>query len=118
MPFGGPGGDIQPQAMLQVLLNHVVFAMDIQNAIDAPRFATHSQPNSFEPHDSYPGRLAVESRIGSDTREALSAKGHRVEVLPEISIGVAGVCAISADIESGLLTGGADPRRSSRAIGW
>lgn len=118
MPFGAPGGDIQPQGMLQVFLNHVVFGMDIQTAIDAPRFATHSQPNSFEPHDSYPGRLTIEGRIDEDVRNVLADKGHKVEVLPDISIGVAGVCAISADLEDGLLSGGADPRRSGRAIGW
>jgi gamma-glutamyltranspeptidase/glutathione hydrolase len=118
MPFGAPGGDIQPQGMLQVFLNHVVFGMAIQSAIDAPRFATHSQPNSFEPHSSFPGRLAIEGRIDEDIRDALAAKGHEIEVLPDISIGVAGVCAISADLERGLLSGGADPRRSGRAIGW
>ena len=41
MPFGAPGGDTQPQGMLQVLLNHLVFGMDIQTAIEAPRFSTH-----------------------------------------------------------------------------
>ncbi|WP_280940199.1 gamma-glutamyltransferase [Mesorhizobium sp. WSM1293] len=50
MPFGAPGGDMQPQGMLQVFLNHIVFGMSIQDAIDAPRFVTHSHPNSFEPH--------------------------------------------------------------------
>jgi gamma-glutamyltranspeptidase/glutathione hydrolase len=118
MPFGAPGGDIQPQGMLQVFLNHVVFGMDIQHAIDAPRFATHSHPNSFEPHESFPGRLAIEGRVAPEIREDLKEKGHAVDVLPDISIGVAGVCALRADLENGLLSGGADPRRSGRVIGW
>ena len=50
--------------------------------------------------------------------EALSARGHRVEWLPELSIGTAGVCAISGDLGRGILYGGADPRRAARAMGW
>ena len=40
MPFGTPGGDVQPQAMLQVFLNVNAFGMDAQAAIEAPRFNT------------------------------------------------------------------------------
>jgi gamma-glutamyltranspeptidase / glutathione hydrolase len=118
MPFGAPGGDLQPQAMLQVFLNHTVFGMSMQEAIEAPRFVTHSFPGSFEPHPYYPGRLDVERPIGEATGEALAARGHRVEWLPELSIAAAGVCAISGAIEAGILYGGADPRRAARAIGW
>ena len=118
MPFGAPGGDTQPQGMLQVLLNHLVFGMDIQTAIEAPRFSTHSQPNSFEPHDCKPGRLSIENDIDQDTGKELAELGHDVEWLPSRSDAVAGVCAISANLETGLISGGADPRRSGRAMGW
>jgi len=118
MPFGAPGGDTQPQGMLQVLLNHLVFGMPIQEAIEAPRFCTYSHPNSFEPHEYRPGRLTVEGRIPEATTDALAALGHKIERLPDLSIGVAGVCAISADLKTGLLSGGADPRRTGRAFGW
>jgi gamma-glutamyltranspeptidase / glutathione hydrolase len=57
MPFGAPGGDLQPQGMLQVFLNHTVFGMSVQEAVEAPRFVTHSFPGSFEPHPYHPGRL-------------------------------------------------------------
>ena len=118
MPFGAPGGDAQPQGMLQVLLNHLVFGMDIQPAIEAARFSTHSQPNSFEPHAAKPGRLAIETGIAPEVGADLAARGHDVEWLTERSDAVAGVCAISADLETGLISGGADPRRSGRAMGW
>jgi gamma-glutamyltranspeptidase/glutathione hydrolase len=118
MPFGAPGGDLQPQAMMQVFLNHTVFGMNVQEAIDAPRFVSHSFPGSFEPHPYYPGRLDVERGVGAATGDALAARGHRVEWLPDISIGTAGVCAIVADREAGILYGGADPRRAARAMGW
>lgn len=118
MPFGAPGGDTQPAGMLQVLLNHLVFGMDIQHAIDAPRFVTHSHPNTFEPHASKPGRLTIEGRLCDAVGEEMQRRGHDVERLDDLSIFTAGVCAISADLESGRLCGGADPRRAARAIGW
>jgi gamma-glutamyltranspeptidase/glutathione hydrolase len=118
MPFGSPGGDLQPQAMLQVFLNHTVFGMSIQEAIDAPRFVTHSFPGSFEPHPYHRGRLDLERGVGAATGEALAAMGHSVQWLPDISMATAGVCAIVADRDAGILYGGADPRRAARAMGW
>ena len=118
MPFGAPGGDAQPQGMLQVLLNHLVFGMDIQPAIEAPRFTTHSHPNSFEPHEAKPGRLVVEEGIAPAVGADLAARGHDIEWHGPRSELVAGVCAISANLETGLICGGADPRRSGRAMGW
>jgi gamma-glutamyltranspeptidase/glutathione hydrolase len=118
MAFGAPGGDLQPQGMLQVFLNHVVFGMGLQEAVEAPRFVTHSFPGSFEPHRSFPGRLDLERGLGAATGEALAARGHAIEWLPDLSIGTAGVCAVVADGEAGVLHGGADPRRAARAMGW
>ncbi len=118
MPFGTPGGDTQTQGMLQVLLNVKLFGMGLQDAIEAPRFMTHSQPDSFEPHTAYPGKLTVEGRIDGKTSDALAAKGHAVERLPDMTYKVAGVCAVTADLETGILEGGADPRRMSRAMGY
>jgi gamma-glutamyltranspeptidase / glutathione hydrolase len=118
MPFGGPGGDLQPQAMLQVFLNQVVFGMSAQEAVEAPRFVTHSQPNSFEPHECFPGRLDLEAAIGRGAADRLASLGHRVEWLPDLSTKVAGVCMIRAERDSGVLWGGADPRRAARAMGW
>jgi gamma-glutamyltranspeptidase/glutathione hydrolase len=116
MPFGSPGGDLQAQAMLQVFLNHVVFGMGIQEAIDAPRFLTLSFPGTFEPHPYLPGRLDVERGVGPV--DELRARGHLVERLPDLSMSAAGVCAIVADRTTGILYGGADPRRAARAMGW
>jgi gamma-glutamyltranspeptidase / glutathione hydrolase len=118
MPFGSPGGDLQPQGMLQVLLNHLVFGMDIQQSVEAPRFITRNFPDSFEPHTYYPGRVDIEQGIGKATGEALAAMGHQVNWLPDLSLKTAGVCAISADLAHGRLYGAADPRRTGRAMGW
>ncbi len=56
MAFGTPGGDVQQQAMLQVLLNMVAYGMAPQQAVEAPRLATRSFPDSFWPHTNSPGR--------------------------------------------------------------
>ncbi|OJW20609.1 MAG: gamma-glutamyltransferase [Rhodospirillales bacterium 69-11] len=116
MPFGTPGGDVQIQAMLQVLLNVMHFGMDVQSAIEAPRAASYSFPSSFAPFDYFPGRLAVEGRIDSGTRAALADLGHTVQDWPDWTWLAGSVEAILTDPETGLLNAGADPRRPAYAI--
>src|SRR3972149_5287719 len=84
MPFGTPGGDVQQQAMLQVFLNIAVFGMRPQEAVEAPRIATRSFPDSFWPHPSAPGVLEVERRIAPETRAALAGLGHVVSEWPDL----------------------------------
>ncbi len=71
MPFGTPGGDVQQQAMLQVFLNITAYGMSPQQAVEAPRVATRSFPDSFWPHPDFPGRLDCERGIPAETRAAL-----------------------------------------------
>lgn len=118
MPFGSPGNDVQPQAMLQVFLNLNVFGMDMQTAIEAPRFATYSYPASSEPHDYHPARLNLEQRIPRATGEALASLGHDIKWWPEIEWRAGAVCAIRVNPDTGVLEGGADPRRLAYALGW
>ncbi len=75
LPFGTPGGDVQTQAMLQVLLNIFVHGQSVQAAIESPRFASYSFPSSFSPYDYYPGRLNIEGRIPpADHRRTRAAR--------------------------------------------
>jgi len=117
MPFGTPGGDVQTQAMLQVFLNIHLFGMEAQEAVEAPRAASYSFPSSFEPHDYHPGRLNLESRIDRGTGEALADLGHTIAWWPDWTWLAGAVCTIIADQQSGVLKGGADPRRPSYALG-
>ncbi len=117
MPFGTPGGDVQTQAMLQVFLNIHLFGMEVQEAVEAPRGASYSFPSSFEPHAYHPGLLNLESRIDRSTGAALGRLGHKVEWWPDWTWLAGAVCTIIADQQTGLLKGGADPRRPSYAVG-
>jgi gamma-glutamyltranspeptidase/glutathione hydrolase len=116
MPFGSPGGDVQVQAMLQVFLNVVLFGMDPQQAVEAPRFATFSFPDSFEPHAYFAGRLNIETRLDAKVGSELAARGHKVEPWPDQIWRAGAVCTIVSDGK--LMAGGADPRRQSYAAGW
>jgi gamma-glutamyltranspeptidase/glutathione hydrolase len=115
MPFGTPGGDVQQQAMLQVLLNVTVFGMPVQEAIEAPRVASRSFPDSFWPHTYSPGKLEIERRIAKDTRDALAGLGHEIGEWPEWEWRAGSVCAVKVGAD-GTRWGGADPRRGSLSI--
>jgi gamma-glutamyltranspeptidase / glutathione hydrolase len=118
MPFGTPGGDVQSQAMLQVLLNHFVFSQDMQSAIESPRFASYSYPSSFAPYDYYPGRLAIEARIPEPVITELARRGHEIQRWPDWIWTAGAVCAIDVDRKRGVMEAGADPRRAAYALGW
>lgn len=116
MPFGTPGNDVQPQAMLQVLLNLLHFGLEPQAAVEAPRVATYAFPSSSSPHDYFPGRLAVEGRIAPEVRSALAERGHLVADWPDWTSVAGCVELIRTDPASGLLSAAADPRRPAYAI--
>jgi gamma-glutamyltranspeptidase/glutathione hydrolase len=115
--FGTPGGDVQAQAMAQLLANWRLFGMGVQQAIEAPRFASYGFPSSFAPNTCEPGLMAAEARIGEEVCRALEGRGHRVERWPDFTRRAGALCAIEIDAEAGLLHAGADPRRSAQAIG-
>jgi gamma-glutamyltranspeptidase/glutathione hydrolase len=115
MTIGCPGGDAQAQANVQLILNTLLFDMDPQEAIEAPRFATLSVVNSFYPHVYYPGRLCVEHGVPASTVESLQEFGH--EVVREEACGV-GATIAHRDVENGALSTGGDPRRACYALGY
>jgi gamma-glutamyltranspeptidase/glutathione hydrolase len=117
MVFGTPGGDNQDQWTLQLFLNHVDFGMGVQLAIDQPTVHIQHVPGSFWPHAAYPGRVHIEPRIPEAVRDGLKKRGHDVVVSPAWSHGRC--CAIRYDPDTGVMFGGASPRRAeAQAIGW
>lgn len=115
MPFGTPGGDVQQQAMLQVLLNTTIWGMPLQEAIEAPRVASRSFPDSFWPHVYSPGKLEVEGRVPKSTRDGLAALGHEVAEWPDWEWRAGAVCGVKV-APDGTRWGGADPRRGALSI--
>jgi gamma-glutamyltranspeptidase/glutathione hydrolase len=106
LAFGTPGGDQQDQWPLQVFLNHVIFGMNLQEAIDFPAFQTDHFPSSFWPRGSQPLSLSVESRADERAIAELRRRGHNVDVRPPWSLG-----RVSAVRKSnGFLYAGANPR--------
>lgn len=119
LAFGTPGGDVQCQAMLQFFVNVAQCGMDLQPAIEAPRFASLSHPNSFYPHEYVPGLLRLEARIPETVGTDLAGRGHRVERWSAWDPEAGAVCAAVRDPgEPARLRAGADPRRMAYAGGW
>jgi gamma-glutamyltranspeptidase / glutathione hydrolase len=106
LAFGTPGGDQQDQWTLAVFLNHVIFGMNLQEAIDAPAFHTDHFPSSFWPRGSLPRSLSAEARVAESVITELRRRGHEVEVTPPWSLGR--VSAIARD--RGFLYAGANAR--------
>jgi gamma-glutamyltranspeptidase/glutathione hydrolase len=116
MITGCPGGDNQNINTMQTLLNVVDFGMNIQQAIEAPRWTTRSFPGSPTPHTMYPGDLQVEDRIPQSVRADLLRRGHKLSVSGAYSIG--SNAAIVSDAAKGIVAAGADPRNSALALAW
>jgi gamma-glutamyltranspeptidase/glutathione hydrolase len=116
MIVGSPGGDDQVFRTLQTLLNVVDFGMNVQEAIEAPRWATRSFPASPFPHTMYPGEMSVEARVPAAVREALIKRGHKLKVGGPWTMG--SLAAIVVDPKSGVLSAGTDPRVDAYAIAW
>jgi len=112
--LGTPGGETIGQAQLQVMVNLLDFGMDIQEAIEAPRFNLSADPNFYRPGSAV--RMNLENRVDEETVAALRAMGHDVR----LTAGYAGgnMQGIFRDPVTKTLRAGADPRNLGYAIGW
>ena len=123
LAWNTPGGDNQPQAMLQAFLNVVHFGMNVQQAVEAPTVTTSAFRASM-----YPGRirgmLTLPRSVGNDVIEALAAKGHRLEVVVlqqpyrQTPSGAGAVKMLMIHPETGVFYGGASPAKSDYVLGW
>jgi gamma-glutamyltranspeptidase/glutathione hydrolase len=103
MSFGLMGGGMQAQGHVQFLINHLVFGMDLQEAIDAPR---------FRHLDGL--RVAIESPVGDAVRAQLTGLGHQLVNERPVSFG--GAQAIMR-LAKGYAAG-SDPRKDGMAVGY
>jgi gamma-glutamyltranspeptidase / glutathione hydrolase len=103
--LGSPGGGRIITTVLQVLLNVVEFGMDVQEAVDAPRFH----------HQWYPDTVMIEKQgFPADVVTALTALGHRLDTVSDMG----DVHAIQIDPASGLRLGASDPRADGITLGY
>ncbi len=123
MAWNTPGGDNQPQALLQAFLNIVEFGMSPQRALEQPSVTTTSFRATMYPHKIgetvlLPKSLAA--RVGS----ALAAKGHKLEVRAlqqpyfQQTAAVGAVKMIFIDPESGVIHGAVSPAKDDYVMGW
>jgi gamma-glutamyltranspeptidase / glutathione hydrolase len=114
--LGSPGGDDQVMRTMQTLINMIDFGMNIQQAIEAPRWSSRAFPASPFPHTMHPGDMSVEDRIPEATRQALIARGHKLRVAPPWVLG--SNAGIILDVNTGVVSAGADPRVDAYAWAW
>ncbi len=103
--FGVMGGDMQTQGHVQVLTNLIDLGMDIQHAIEAPRFRYAG-----------PRGVMLESEMGAEVIAKLKARGHTPLPAPRSSMG--GGQAILVDPLTHALLGGSDNRKDGMALGY
>jgi gamma-glutamyltranspeptidase/glutathione hydrolase len=105
--LGTPGGDSQPQSLLQIVHNLLVFGMTPQQAIEAPRFRSMGGL-----------RVSLEDRVTEGTALGLMALGHDLQLIEGWTATFGGAHMIVYDDEHGVLTVGSDPRREAYGLAY
>jgi len=105
--FGIMGGWNQSQAHAQFVANLADFKMNIQAALEAPRFTKRT----FNGCD-----VEMENRFAGNVRNELTAKGHKIEVKGAFTADVGGGQAVMRDFSAGVNYGASDPRKDGQAV--
>jgi gamma-glutamyltranspeptidase / glutathione hydrolase len=105
--FGIMGGFNQAQAHAQFVSDVVDFGMNIQAALESPRFTKMT----FHGCD-----VAMEDRIPQSVRDALASRGHQIELRGDYSGMMGGGQAVRRDFKTGVNYGASDPRKDGEAI--
>jgi gamma-glutamyltranspeptidase/glutathione hydrolase len=103
MSFGVMGADYQPMGHVQIVTNMRDYRMDVQQAIDAPRFFFEDE------------LTVVERGTDAKTIEGLKQRGHNVVMAPTPW---GGAQTILIDWQRGVLIGGSEPRKDGCALGY
>jgi gamma-glutamyltranspeptidase/glutathione hydrolase len=103
---GSPGGPTIINTVFQVIVNVLDFGMNLQQAIDAPRYHHQWMPDHirWEPYG-----------LNADTRKALEARGHQFADKPGYIGDAEGVMI---DAQTGMRLGASDPRLGGAAVGY
>lgn len=123
LAWNTPGGDNQPQAMLQAFLNVVEFGMNVQQALEQPTVTTTNFGASMYPQkagDSLIVPKVLAERVGA----ALAERGHRIEAVTtqqpyhQQPAGAGAVKMILIDPATGVMHGGVSPAKDDYVLGW
>ncbi len=111
---GTPGADDQVQVNFQVISNMIDHGMNLQEAIEAPRWS--STPGSLPSEITHSYELKLEKGFSDEAMEGLRRKGHVVKMDPAVTFSSEKVVLL--DPETGVLCGGSDPRRDAYTVAW
>jgi gamma-glutamyltranspeptidase/glutathione hydrolase len=123
LAWNTPGGDNQPQAMLQAFLNVVEFGMNPQQAVEAPTLTSTAFRQSNYPQSSA-GRLSLPRVLADAVGTELERRGHRLQVTEmqgpygQAPSGAGAVKMVQLDPLRGVLFGGVAPSKDNYVIGW
>ena len=105
--YGIMGGYMQPQAHLQIVSDIVDHGMDVQKAINALRFMVS------------PSGVFLEEGIDPEIVKSLKAMGHNIQLISgHARVGMGGAQVIMRNPETGVLSGGSEPRKDGCVVGW
>ncbi|MEP1210002.1 MAG: gamma-glutamyltransferase [Rhizobiaceae bacterium] len=105
MSFGVMGGEYQAMGHLQFLTRVFDYGLDVQGAMDAPRFMV----------DPFSGEVEIEGAVPDAVVEELRSRGHEIA---RAKRPIGGSQAVAINWDNGVLTGGSDPRKDGCAIGY
>jgi gamma-glutamyltranspeptidase/glutathione hydrolase len=106
MALGSPGGDGQPQTIMQMLNNVILFGMTPQRAVEAPRFRAYQN-----------GRVSMEPGPADSVLTSLRARGYMVNVRPPGAEFGGSQMILIHPVSKARITG-ADARREAYAVAW
>ena len=115
LSFAVQGGDTQDQNLLQFFLNVVEFAMNVQQAAEAPNFNSYQMRASFGEHESQPGRLLLNEQTPPWVRSELQRMGYTLEFEERTS---GPINAIFFDWEHGSFWGGSSNHGDDYGVVW
>lgn len=109
LSFGVMGGFQQPQGHLQVIANMIDFGLNPQEAVDALRFNLAIGTREVN----------LEEGLPLETVNDLERRGHLISMIEGYNrVSFGGGQIIHRDPDTGVLTGGSDPRKDGCAVGW
>jgi gamma-glutamyltranspeptidase/glutathione hydrolase len=116
--FGTMGGDGQPQIQVQLLHQIYDRGLNVQQALDVPRWIFGRHDLAGHPDLGLADSVIVESRMDPEIIAGLRERGHIVYELGAYCNEMGHAHAIAIDAERGTLAGGGDPRADSLALGY